>query len=137
MMFVNRIKNYTSRTFSKCFNQFVLKHFGLVAAPLNYQINIENAIQHFVNVHEVSTIFDIGSFDGCWTRDIGKRFFLMLNFTFSRQINGTFLMNLVSLREVSIFCYPTVKAKEIFSRLAVPETQCIKRIVSGMSRLTQ
>jgi FkbM family methyltransferase len=75
MMSVNRIKNRISRTFSKNFNQFVLKHFGLLAAPLKDQINIKNAIEHFVNVHEVSTIFDIGSFDGCWTRDIGKRFF--------------------------------------------------------------
>lgn len=71
---VRNTKNVFSRQVSYTLSR-ILQKTGLIAVPIDQGLNLESTIKSYVKTELVQTVFDIGSFDGSWTINIGKKYF--------------------------------------------------------------
>ena len=68
------LRNLLSRWLSSFLNR-ILEKTGSIATPLDQGINLDSTIKFHVKPELVQTVFDIGSHNGSWTKNIAKKYF--------------------------------------------------------------
>lgn len=67
-------KNVFSRQLSYTLSR-ISQNFGLITVPIDQGMNLESTIRFHVKTELVQTVFDIGSHNGSWTKDVAKKYF--------------------------------------------------------------
>lgn len=71
---LQKIKGSVSRLLSR-FLSPILKKTGLIALPISYGAELHSALEYFVDSRLVKVVYDVGSYNGTWAREVARKHF--------------------------------------------------------------